>query len=44
LPVKVAVIVPALKFPEAFLAIIVFATFDEVALLLTVKIEDPELL
>ena len=43
-PVRLAVIVPALKFPPAFLATIVELTLESVALLVTVKVVTPELL
>jgi len=44
LPLKVAVMVPALKFPEASLATIVEEVLALVALLVTVNVAAPELL
>jgi len=44
LPVNAAVIVPAVKFPEASLATIADAVFAEVALEVTVNVAAPELL
>ena len=44
LPLNAAVIVPALKFPEASLATIVEAVLALVALLVTVNVDAPELL
>ena len=44
LPLNAAVIIPALKLPDASLATIVDAVFADVALLVTVNVDIPELL